>query len=309
MFRLLMCSVFLLTLFLCPLNALAAPKVMVSIKPLAGLVEGVMQGVDKPQLLLPGGSSPHSYALRPSQMRDLVAADLVVWVGPELESFLARALQDKRPEQLLQLTTLPGIQVLPAREGGRWEVGADAGGHDHDHHAHQGADPHLWLDPDNARVLVGALAEVLARLDAVHATIYRQNAATLDRKLSLLQQELMTRLTPVRHVPYLVFHDAYQYFERAFELHPVGALAIQPERAPGARRIRDMRQDIVDRGVVCVFSEPQFEPRLMTALTEGTNVRMGELDPIGARLADDPESYFTLMHTMGTALETCLTVK
>lgn len=305
MFGLLLRLLLLTTCLLLPLQLWAAPQVVVSIKPLAGLVEGVMQGVERPQLLLPGGASPHSYALRPSQMRALMTADLVVWVGPELESFLARALQEKRPEQLLQLTTLVGVKLLPAREGGEWEgsMTADDGEH---HHDHAGVDPHLWLDPANARVLVMALADALARLDPAHAATYRQNVAELDRRLAELQQELTAQLASVRQSPYLVFHDAYQYFERAFDLHPVGTLAVQPERPPGARRIRDMRQIILEKKVGCVFSEPQFEPRVMTALTEGTSVSVGELDPIGADLPEGTDSYFTLLRNMGSALVSCL---
>lgn len=284
--------------------AQAAPQVVVSIKPLAGLVAGVMDGVGKPQLLLPGGSSPHSYALRPSQMRALHGADLLVWVGPELESFLAKPLAGKElANKTLQFNQLPGITLLAGREGGAWGEDGHAAAHEHQH---QGTDPHLWLDPANARLLVQALSTRLIEIDPQNAESYRANALTEDQRLQELEHRLREQLKPLRQVPYLVFHDAYQYFERAFDLHPLGALAIHPERTPGARRIREMRRQIEERGARCVFSEPQFEPRLVTALTEGTTARHAELDPIGAKLPDGPDSYARLLQAMADSLETCL---
>ncbi len=283
----------------------AAPQVVVSIKPLAGLVEGVMDGVGRPQLLLPGGSSPHSYALRPSQMRALYGADLLVWVGPELESFLAKPLAGKElAAKALQFNQLPGIRLLAGREGGAWGEDEHAAAHEHQH---QGTDPHLWLDPANARLLVKALSTRLIEIDPQNAESYRANALTEEQRLLDLQHRLREQLKPLQSFPYLVFHDAYQYFEQAFDLHPLGALAIHPERTPGARRIREMRRQIQERGARCVFSEPQFEPRLVTALTEGTTARHAELDPIGAKLPDGPDSYVMLLQAMADSLQACLT--
>jgi len=279
----------------------AAPRVVVSIKPLAGLAAAVMAGVGQPQLLLPGGSSPHSFALRPSQMRALHHADLIVWIGPELESFLAKSLRDPNLRtKTLQLTKLPGINLLPARKGGSWGEDPD------EEHRHGGIDPHLWLDPANARQLLNALSARLIQLDPRHAARYRANAAAEKRKISALQHRLKQQLVPLRQSPYLVFHDAYQYFEQAFGLHPLGALAIHPEQAPGARRIREMRRQIKNRNVRCVFSEPQFEPRLVATLIEGTGARHGELDPIGAALPDGPDSYLDLLQGMADNLQACL---
>jgi len=286
---------------------LAAPRVVASIKPLAGLATMVLDGVGEPQLLLPGGSSPHSYALRPSQMRALHAADLVIWVGPQLESFLAKPLRDPSlVARSLQATALPGLHLLPAREGGAW--GDEDHGHLHGHgHDSDNIDPHLWLDPGNARLLVRALARRLEQIDAAHAARYRSNADAAERRLAELQEHLQARLAPLTQVPYLVFHDAYQYFETVFDLHPLGALAIHPDRNPGARRIREMRRQIVERGAACVFSEPQFEPRLVDALVEGTGARHGELDPIGATLPAGPGFYAALLNAMAAGLESCLT--
>ena len=268
-----------------------APRAVVSIPPLHSLVAGVMQGLGAPHLLLRGGASPHGGSLRPSDARALRRADIVFWLGPELERFLQKSLAAQAGNaRLTALAETPGLRrlSLPGAQGeGRF-------------------DPHLWLDPANARVLVQAIAALLAEVDSGHAAAYRGNAARLDARLVALDAELRARLAPVKEVPYLVFHDAYRYFETRYGLANAGAFTLNPEIAPGARRLTQLRRRIAEAGVACVFAEPQFPPALARAVTGGTPARLAELDPLGAALEPGPEAYFRMMRALANDLIACL---
>lgn len=293
-------------IFCWPLTAIAtdSPQVVVSIKPLHSLVSGLMEGVASPQLLVKQGS-PHGYSLRPSEAKALAGADLVVWVGHELESFLEKPLQTlaKNSRQLELADTLKQ-QLLTKRQGDDWEKAAH---HTTDEHAsrsseHDSADLHLWLDPDMAARIVTATAEVLSEIDPIHALTYDANAKLLLSRLSQLDTELKQKLEPVRDQPYLVFHAAYQYFESAYNLNAIGSVTIDPDRKPGARRILEIRRKLKQLNARCVFSEPQFESRLVTTIIEGTGIRTATLDPLGTDIPAGPEAYFQLLHQLADNL-------
>jgi len=302
----------LLLLALCwSLPVLAAPKVVVSTMPLHSLVSGVMEGVGTPQLLIGANASPHDYTLKPSDARALSEADLVVWVGENLETMLERPLQALAgKERILELSTIKGITLLPTRKGGTWEGDRheNEGGHAGEHagHDHGGMDSHLWLSPENARLIVAVVAEQLSTLDAANAKTYQANAAAMDTRIVALKKKLQAQLAPVRERPYIVFHDAYHYFEEAFGLHPAGAIAVNPEHRPGARRIVEIRQAIRDRGASCVFSEPQFRPAIVDVVLEGSGARHGVLDPLGSTLSPGQGQWFALMQGLADNLTGCL---
>ncbi len=282
----------------------APPRVVATIVPVHSLTAMVMEGVAEPALLLPGGVSPHTYALRPSELERLAAAELVVWVGSALERFLVRALAaSARPDRrVLELMDAAGVHVLPARAAGVLAPGVPADEHDHGH----GRDPHIWLDPDNAVAIVDAVARELSALDPHRASRYAANGAAAAARIRDLDVALTARLALVRHVPYVVFHDAYQAFERHFRLAPAAAVSVSPERAPGARRLVAIRERIQATGARCVFSEPQFEPRLVDTLIEGTGARRGVLDPVGSGLEPGPGAWPALMGGLADALVECL---
>jgi zinc transport system substrate-binding protein len=288
-------------------NVGAAPRVVATIQPLHSLAAGLMAGVGAPALLIEGAGSPHNYALRPSDARLLAEAELVLRVGADFETFLNRALVNLTGRaRVLDLDQLPGILLLPARTGGLWEgepAGKHARGHDH-----QPAENnlHLWLDPQNARTIVAATAKALREIDPANGERYRANAATLDARLARLDRELQQQLAPVAGIPYFVFHDAYPYLEQRYGLHPAGAITVSPERPPGARRVAEIRQRVQRQGARCVFSEPQFQPKLAAMLIEGTGARRGVLDPLGAELPAGPEAYFLLMRKLAASLLDCL---
>jgi zinc transport system substrate-binding protein len=289
-------------------TAAAAPAVVVTIKPIHSLVASVMRGVGRPFLLLTGGASPHAYALRPSETRRLARARLVFWVGPGLEAFLEKPLAALGGRAtVVALHGVAGVGVLRARAGGVWDP-PDRGGEPRGEHGHdrRAWDMHVWLDPRNAAAMVRAIAAALAKADPAHAATYRGNAAATVARLDRLERTLDRDLAPVRHQRFIVFHDAYQYFERRFHLAAAGALTVDPQRRPGAQRLSRIRRRIVAERIRCVFVEPEFTPRLVDALIAGTRARKAILDPLGAAIPPGPNAYFTLMRNLANALRRCL---
>jgi zinc transport system substrate-binding protein len=313
--RLLSISAFLAAT-LAPLGAQAeTPRVAVSIKPVADLVAAVMAGMGKPTVLIPPGNSPHTYAFKPSERASAEQAQLLFWIGPDVEPALTKITKAlPQSTQVVTLSTQPGMDLLPARTGGDWERKRPAPklapSHDHgDEHdpMHTGSfDGHLWLSPTNAKVIVRSAARALAAKDPQHAAQYQANAEQAVQRIDALTAELTAQLAPVKSKPFIVFHDAYQYFEHAFGLRAVGSILVSPDAMANARRVSQMRDKIKSMGVVCVFAEPQFEPRLVQTLIEGTRARVGTLDPLGAKGPLGLEGYTQLMRNLANNLGQCL---
>ncbi len=284
------------------------PRVVVTLKPIHSLTAFIMQGVAEPELLVQGGQSPHSFSLRPSDMRKLHQAQLVVWVGPDVESALSTLFNSGRLEsEVVQLTELPDIHWLSPRRQEMWEARKNHQ-HSSDHaHAHEAEiDSHIWLSPRIASQIARQLTELLAELDQAHARQYRDNGERLQQRLQRLDRELDAQLNPVKGVPYIVFHDAYHYLEDRYGLNAVGSVSINPERQPGAHHVHELRTKISHLQARCVFSEPQFRPKLVETLVEGTQAGIGQLDPLGSDLEPGPEAYFQLMHQLADNLLQCL---
>ena len=293
-------------------------RVVVSVQPLHSLAAAVMKGLGEPALLVRGANSPHDYSLTPADARALAQAQLVVWVGEAMETVLIRPISALATEaEVMEAMDLPGVEVLAGRDGGMWEAHDDAGhgdgpdphahAHAHDHdHDHEGLDGHIWLDPRNAAAIARAVAESLAKLDPANAEGYRSNAADLSADLETLEREIAGQLAPVRAAPFIVFHDAYQYFEKRFGLNAAGSITISPERAPGAKRIAEIRQRLRQSGAVCVFVEPQYEPALARTVVEGTEAKIATLDPLGAELTPGPAAYGAMLRRLASSLRGCL---
>jgi len=285
----------------------AAPQVVTSIKPIDDLVRAVMEGVGEPVRLIPPGSSPHTYALKPSERMAAEQADVLFWIGPEVETALAKVTKTLRPStRIITLSNVPDIELLPARTGGDWERKRPAP-QKHGEHDHGGSfDGHLWLSPANASMIVRTAATILSAADPEHAAQYAANAEKAIRRLEALDKQLRTKLAPVAAKPFIVFHDAYQYFEHAYGLRAVGSILVSPEAMAGAKRVAEMRAKINSLGAACVFAEPQFEPRLVQTLIEGTPARAGTLDPLGAKLPSGMEGYEQLLRNLADSLSACL---
>ena len=320
--------------------AKADVKVVASIKPVHSLVAAVMQGVGAPDLIVEGAASPHTYSLKPSQARKLQDADLVFWIGHELEAFLEKPIDGiATGATAVSLLDSHGLTRITFREGGAFDDhGHDHDDHDHDEkhddhghdekhddhghdekhddhghdekhddHGHDGFDPHVWLDPANAKVLVHEIEEALSEADPDNAAAYAANADKVMGKLDSLVAEIDAELQPVKGRGYIVFHDAYQYFETRFGMTAVGSITVSPEVLPGAERVAELQEKVRHLNATCVFSEPQFEPKLVATVTENTDAGTGVLDPLGASVTDGPDLYFTLIRGMARSLKDCLT--
>jgi zinc transport system substrate-binding protein len=303
-------------------NTLAAPKaplVVVSIAPLYVLVSDVMQGVGAPSLLVPAGASAHDFSLRPTGASMLARADLRVWIGGEFERFLRKPLKAVAHGRTLSL--IDKIDGLPARGGGVWSGGHSHAGHEgheshagydnHESHKEHDADereidPHFWLDPENAKQAANVIATTLGEIDPLNAQHYQRNAGALGRSIDRATSQVAEILAPIRTVPYIVFHDAYQYFEAHFELNAVGSVVVDPEHSPGARRLREVRQKIRESGAQCVFHEPQFKPRLVETIIRNTPAKSAVLDPLGVGLPSGVGAYQKLLLRLAGQLRACL---
>jgi len=313
------------------LTTYADINVVASVKPVHSLVSGVMEGAGKPDLIVQGSASPHTYSLKPSQAKQLEEADLVFWMGHELESFLEKPLEAIATNaHVVELIDSSSLKKIKMREGGMFDAHAhdeheghddhdEHEGHD-DHDEHEGHDDHhdhghgefdihVWLDPENAKVLVNEIKLALIEKDPSNASIYEANSKKINLKLDQLIDEVSSKLESEKGKGYVVFHDAYQYFEERFGMSAVGSITVSPEVVPGANRIRELKEKIVDLNATCVFSEPQFEPKLVSTVIEGTQANTGVLDPLGASIKDGPELYFTLIRNMANSLQDCLSKK
>jgi len=294
-------------------SALAeVPQVAVSIKPIHSLVAAVMEGVSTPSLIVKGTGSEHGYALRPDDARILASADIVFWVGPQMEAFLQRPLDTLSDKALkIELGEAPGVEHVAMREGGTFEAHshddeghdhAHAHGHDHDHEE----DLHIWLDPVNAKAVLAEIARVLAATDPENAETYQGNAAEYAKRLDALVVKIDEELASVRGRPFIVFHDAYHYFEERFDIHAAGSITVSTAQSPSAQRVAEIRDKVRELKAACVFSEPQFESRLVDTVIEGTDAKTGILDPLGFDIEEGPAHYPQMIENIANSLKQCL---
>lgn len=292
-------------------TAAEEPRVVVTIKPIHALVANVMEGVAVPELLVKGQASPHTYALKPSESRSLYVADAIFRVSDTIEPFTTK-IKAALPATaaMISLASAPDIARLPRRTGTTFEDHD----HDHDHGVHHkdakdlaaSSDGHVWLDPDNARAMARHINTVLAKRFPPHAARFRQNREALETRLKALDQELAALTAPLKGKPFAVYHDAFQYFEHRYGLKAVGSIFIAQDIAPGAKRLTDLRKQIAKLNAVCIFSEPQSDPRMLQAIVEGSSARTGVLDAEGLALEPGPDLYFELMRGLAKGLRTCL---
>lgn len=292
-----------------------SPSVATDITPVHGLVSMVMGDLGSPALLVEPGASPHGYALRPSQAAALQDADAVFWIGHDLTPWLDGPLDSLANRAVVvELLDVEGAVVHRFREDAVFapddhdevEHGHDEHEEEHDGHAHDGADPHAWLDPDNAMLWLAVIAETLSGLDPDNAGTYHANAEAAQADIAVLEADIATRLAPVSPRSFVVFHDAFQYFEQHFDLSSAGAISLSDASSPSAARIAEIRDAVADQDVVCVFSEPQFNPGLVATIAGATELTTGVIDPLGSTLEPGAGFYPALLLGVADSVETCL---
>ena len=299
-------------------------KVVASIKPIHSLASYLMDGVAKPDLIVDGYSSPHGFSLKPSHAKMLQNADIIFWVGEDLENFLVKPLNSiaKKAEKI-ELMEIKGLEKLKFRERnifdgheGHDEHGHDEDGHKeddhdehgHDEHGHEGHahgehDPHIWLDPENAKVILNEMVEHLIENDEKNASTYKKNLKKAEKDLDKLLKSVKSDLN--KDFKSIVFHDAYQYFEKRFGVNVLGAFTVNTDVMPGAEQLAEIREIIEHDKVSCIFSEPQFNPDIINAVAKDMDIQTGVLDPLGATLDPGKDLYFDLIKNMSKSFKGC----
>ncbi|WP_417560722.1 zinc ABC transporter substrate-binding protein ZnuA [Marinomonas sp.] len=313
--------------------ALAKPVIVTSIKPVSMVVAAIAGDKADIEQIVSSTASPHDFAMRPSDLKKIINADTVVWVGESLERFLEKPLENAgKEESSIEWLALDGMALhnfAKEHHHDEDEEDHDHEGHDdhdhnhegHDHHVadgnheehegheghhHDGVDPHVWLSPDNVKVLAKAVTARLVSLDSANAGYYQDNLAAFEKGLSAKDAEIRKALNKVSKVPYIVFHDGYSYFEQHYGLSHAGEITVSPERKPGAKKVAEIRHEIQENKVQCVFSEPQFSPAIVKTLLEGSDVKTAPLDPLGSKVKMGTNAYFSFLDNLSGQFLSCL---
>jgi len=294
--RLLLCCSSIALLFSSYLSA-GELKVVTTVKPLNLIVQELTNGLAESETLLPIGTSPHDYALRPSDVKKLRNADLVIWVGPELEMFLTKMLAGSKNS--LALTEQHSIAFR------HYEDGVEINHGDHSH-SHDGIDPHLWLGPKQAIEAANVISEALIQLDPLHKNKYEDNLSLFVSGVEQAIIELNKELKPLAAHGYYVFHDGYGYFEEQFGLNNLGHFTVDPDRRPGAKTLVSIRRSLQEKQAKCVFSEPQFSPAVVKSVVSGTEINIGTLDPMATEIAEEQGGYVRFLQELGQSFSKCL---
>lgn len=301
----------LIALILSPAAASAAvPNVAVDIPPVYSLVDSVMGELGSPHLLIQQGASPHRYSMRPSEANALDQADVVFWVSEDLTPWLTHSLETLGQDAVnVPLMQVPGTRTLEYREGATFEQHHHHAHDEHEDghgHAHQGLNPHGWLDPVNAQTWLDAIADSLASIDPEHAAQYRENADIGKADLRALTDSLETQLAEASDTRFIVFHDAYQYFEERFGISAAGAISLGDASEPSPARIKELHTLVDDLNIDCVFSEPQYNPALVESVFGDTGVDTSiVVDPLGTGLPLDDKLYTALLHQLANGISQC----
>ena len=301
----------------------AEVNVVTSIKPIHSLASYVMDGVGKPDVIVDGYNSPHGFSLKPSHAKMIEKADLIIWVGEDLEAFLEKPLNTIAKKAVnVEIMDLSGVKKLKFREKNIFEGHDDHGhghkekkhddhghkkakhdDHGHEGHAHGEHDPHVWLDPMNAKVIIKEIENQLVKLDPDNSSKYKANSKKAQSELDNLTKNIKSDLKG--NLRFVVFHDAYQYFENRFGIKVLGALTVNPDVLPGAEQLSEIREVIEHEKVNCLFSEPQFNPAIIKSIAKDTKIKTGVLDPLGATLDKGKGMYSELLQSMYASFKGC----
>ena len=283
------------------------PQVTTDIPVTHSLVTRVMAGIGTPDLIVNRGASPHDYSLRPSNAASLEAADLVFWISSELTPWLEGALKTLAADaKVIELMDTKASTVLPFRDGATFETHSHRHKHDEDEHATVNIDPHGWLDPDNGKTWLDVIATELSKIDPENTDIYFDNVSQGKTDIDAVISEIDATLATFRGTNFIVYHDAYQYFERRFDVLAAGSISMGDVSDPSPARIAEIRQTVEELDMTCVFSEPQFNPELVATVVDGTKARARVIDPLGTRLALGADFYLNLLRNIAQTMASCL---
>ena len=325
----------ILALFICTgVNVFATETtgVISTIQPINSLVSAVIGNTGKSITIIPSEQSPHDFKLKPSDVKVLQNGNIIFYVSNHLESSITKVFKNlPKNIKLINLMEESGVNHLAIRDNDAWERHDHHGHDDHDVHDKHGKkhddhddhdkhgkkhddhddhekedDVHVWLSPDNAIKIVQKVNKVLSLYFPENSKIYNDNTTKFIDKIRNLKMELVKELSPIKNKPYIVFHDAYQYFEKTFELNAVGSVALEGDIASSPKQISIIKDKIVKSKASCVFQEPQFDSKLVKIVVEGTDAKIGTLDPLGVNISENKDFYLQLITNMAKSLKECL---
>lgn len=291
--------------------ASAQANVLTTVKPLGFIAEAIGQGVTQTDVLLPVSASPHDYSLKPSDAQQLQSAELVVWVGGGMESFLTKSVNKLPKEKVLTLAEVPAIKTIV--DATKKE---DHDEHDHDHHHHHhghdhdghdhSKDWHIWLSSDAAVLTAEQIADRLSAQYPDKKVKIAENLAQFKANVEAKKAQIKAQLAPMKGKGFYTFHEAYGYFEKAYDLHSLGSFTINPTVAPGAKTLGKIKEHIAEHKAVCLFAEPQFTPKVVQSLSKGTDTKVGQLDPLGAKIEMSANAYPEFLQGLADEFSQCL---
>ncbi|MDG6828827.1 zinc ABC transporter substrate-binding protein ZnuA [Glaesserella parasuis] len=305
----------LLSLALLGATAVANADVLTTVKPLGFIANAITDGVTETKVLLPTSASPHDYSLKPSDVEQLQSAQLVVWIGEEMETFLEKSIEKLPKEKVLTLEDVPAIKELVEHSGEEKEEHHEhkhGHSHNHTHHAHShdghnhDEDWHIWLSPQASEHIAEQIAERLSQQLPEQKAKIAENLANFKTTLATKNSEIAKQLAPVKSKGYYTFHDAYGYFEDAYGLKSLGSFTINPTVAPGAKTLNAIKKSIAQKKVQCLFAEPQFTPKVIESLSKGTSAKVGQLDPLGAKIELSKNAYPEFLQSLADQFGVCL---
>lgn len=280
-------------------------NIVVTIAPFYNLVAAVNDDVNNLNLLIPNNISPHDFHLKPNDLLTLKKADLIIWGGKDIEPFLKNVLTQNIRAKVLDLSTTPNLVKLPVRMNQSWEPHIHAHEHEHEHE-HSTIDPHIWLSIDNAKKITAYISKTLSQIDHNNSNTYIRNAKYFEDKLIFLKKDIKKSLQSIQKNNFLVFHDAYQYFEKENSLSASGSITLHPELPVSAKKIKELKNKVLTNNIKCIFSEPQFQPKIVNLLLENTTAKHGILDPLGNKHDLGKNGYLLLMTNLSNDLKECL---
>ena len=294
--------IIILTFFSC-CNAFASkPLIVASINPLHSIVTSIVGNTGNVSLLIESNTSPHNFALKPSHAKLLNNAEIFFYIDDQLESALKKTIKSlPNTVKVKKVSQFKNLKLLPVRENLNWEED----GHDHNH-VHGSYDIHFWLDTQNAIEIAKGVTQELSKLYPENINTYKKNAKKLISKIKTKDNSIKLKLKEVKNKPYIVFHDAYQYFEKAYNLNAIGSILLNPEQPPSPKRIIKIRSKIKTLNAYCVFKEPQFKAQIVNTVIENTNAKVGTLDPLGSNIVSGQDMYINLLDDLATNLKNCL---
>ncbi|MDP3516117.1 MAG: zinc ABC transporter substrate-binding protein [Pseudohongiella sp.] len=288
----------------------AQVSIVATIKPLQMIASAITDGINEPAVLIPSAQSYHHFVLRPSSVRAIDQSELLIWVGPELETYLVDVIEQQRPgTSVLQVLAIPGLVVhhsgYDAEDNVELVVPMEGSHAGHQHLSGSDIDPHIWLDTRNGRIIARAILEQLIELDPGSSEIYQKNLASFEQKLDDLELELVASLEHPNSPQYAVYHDAFRYFERQFGLRHDVVFVGSEDIQPGIRHMLALRDAVNERSIGCLMEDVTSQTATINTIVGNKKITRIKADTTGQSLTSGPTAYIQLIENLANAFRQC----